>query len=384
MRLIRLGADAAATAGFVIAVVALEPDNLAVALEGEDVGGDSVEKPAVVGNDDRAAGKVEQRLLQRAQCVDIEIVGRLVKEQHVGARLEHLGQVDAVALTARELTHRFLLIGAAEVEQRTISTARHPAAPEIDLVLSTRDLLRHRVGRNQSIAGLIDITELDGLADPEPAAVGHLLTGDHAKERGFAGTIWANHPDDPSRWQPEIKPFDQQTVAKAFADPFRCDHQIPEPRSGGQNDLRRLGRLFPALRDERFIGGKPRLALRLASSWALPHPFELAFEGSPPSRLLPALLLEPLLLLLEPARVIALERDTPTAVELENPPGHLVEKVAVMGDGHHGARIIFEKALQPADRLRVEMVCRLVEQQQVGPLQQQAAQRHPAALAPGE
>ena len=61
--MIRLGADAPATVGFVIAVVALEPDNLAVALEGEDVGGDSVEKPAVVGDDDRAAGKIEQRLL---------------------------------------------------------------------------------------------------------------------------------------------------------------------------------------------------------------------------------------------------------------------------------------------------------------------------------
>src|SRR6516225_6489436 len=201
MRLIRLGADAAATVGFVIAVVALEPDNLAVALEGEDVGGNAVEKPAVVGDDDRAAGKVEQRLLQRAQCVDIEIIGRLVKEQHIGARLEHFGQMDAVAFTTRELTHLFLLVGATEVEQRTVGTARHLAASEIDLVLSTRDLLPHRVRRNQSITGLIDITELDGLADPEPAAVGHLLTGDQAKERGFAGTIWANHPDDPSRWQ---------------------------------------------------------------------------------------------------------------------------------------------------------------------------------------
>src|SRR6516165_4916617 len=289
MRLIRLGADAAATAGFVIAVVALEPDNLAVALEGEDVGGDAVEKPAVVGDDDRAAGKVEQRLLERAQCVDIEVIGRLVKEQHIGACLEHLGQVDAVALAARELTHRFLLVSAAEVEERTIRAAGHLAAPEIDLVLSTRDLLPRRVGRNQSIAGLIDITELDGLADPEAAAVGHLLTGDQAKERRFARAVWTDHPDDPSRRQAEIKPFDQQTVAKAFADPFRCDHQIPEPRSGGQNDLRRLGRLFPALRDERFMGGKPRLALGLAGPGALPHPFELAFEGSPASRLLPAL-----------------------------------------------------------------------------------------------
>jgi hypothetical protein len=59
-------------------------------------------------------------------------------------------------------------------------------------------------------------------------------------------------------------------------------------------------------------------------------------------------LFEPPLLLLEPASVIALERNTPTAIELEYPAGHLVEKIAIMRDGHDGARIVLEKALQPA------------------------------------
>jgi hypothetical protein len=38
--------------------VALEPFDVAVALEGEDVGGDAVEEPAVVADDDGAAGEV--------------------------------------------------------------------------------------------------------------------------------------------------------------------------------------------------------------------------------------------------------------------------------------------------------------------------------------
>ena len=83
---------------------------------------------------------------------------------------------------------------------------------------------------------------------------------------------------------------------------------------------------------------------------------------------MPALLLEPLLLLLEPPRVVAFERDTPATIELENPTGHFVEKIPVMGDGNHSARIVFEKALEPADRFRVEVVRRLVEQQKIGPL----------------
>ena len=55
-----------------------------------------------------------------------------------------------------------------------------------------------------------------------------------------------------------------------------------------------------------------------------------------------------------------------------------------MGDGDDGARVVLEEALQPGDRLGVEMVGRLVEQQQVRRLQQQPAQRDAAALAARE
>src|ERR1700742_4897813 len=40
------GAQAALPVGFVVLVVALEPDRLAVAFEGQDVGGDAVQEPA--------------------------------------------------------------------------------------------------------------------------------------------------------------------------------------------------------------------------------------------------------------------------------------------------------------------------------------------------
>ena len=79
MRRIRLGAEAPAAIRLVIGVVAFEPDHLAVALEGEDVSSDPIEEPAVVRDDDRAAGIFDQSLFERAQGIDIEIVGRLVE-----------------------------------------------------------------------------------------------------------------------------------------------------------------------------------------------------------------------------------------------------------------------------------------------------------------
>src|SRR5215813_1610567 len=42
----------------VVLKVALEPFDVAVVLEGQDVGGDAVEEPAVVADDHRAAGEV--------------------------------------------------------------------------------------------------------------------------------------------------------------------------------------------------------------------------------------------------------------------------------------------------------------------------------------
>ena len=83
---------------------------------------------------------------------------------------------------------------------------------------------------------------------------------------------------------------------------------------------------------------------------------------------------EPGLLLLEPARVVALVGDAAAAVELEDPAGHVVEEVAIVGDGDDGARVVLEDALEPRDRFGIEVVGGLVEQQEVGPRQQQPAQ----------
>src|SRR5881628_2384499 len=69
----------------VVGVVALEPHHAPLVLEGEDVRGDAIEEPAVVADDGGAAREVEQRVLEGAQRVDVEVVGGLVEEQHVAA-----------------------------------------------------------------------------------------------------------------------------------------------------------------------------------------------------------------------------------------------------------------------------------------------------------
>ena len=133
-----------------------------------------------------------------------------------------------------------------------------------------------------------------------------------------------------------------------------------------------------------LVGAEARLALRLPGPWREADPFELAREralAGVAGLLLAAHALE---LLLEPAGVVALERDAATAIELEDPLGDVVEEVAVVGDRDDRARVLLQEPLQPVDRLGVEVVRRLVEQQQVGMAQQQATERDPPLLAAGE
>ena len=91
----------------VIAEVPLEPPNLRVALEGDDVGRDSVEEPPIVRNDDRAACVCLDGILERSQRVDVKVVGRFVEQKDVGALLENLGQVHTVAFAAGQVADHF-------------------------------------------------------------------------------------------------------------------------------------------------------------------------------------------------------------------------------------------------------------------------------------
>src|SRR5579862_1109707 len=120
VRLERLGAARLDDPGCVLAPGALEPRGLRVTLEREDVRRHAVQEPAIVGDHDGAAGEVEQCILERAQRVDVQVVGRLVEQQQVATALQHLREMHAVPLTARELADGLLLVAAAEVEPRRV------------------------------------------------------------------------------------------------------------------------------------------------------------------------------------------------------------------------------------------------------------------------
>src|SRR3954451_4522713 len=99
----------------------------------------------------------------------------------------------AVALAAGELADLFLLVRAAEIEQRAIGAAGDLAAAQVDLVASVGNLLPDRIAGAERVARLIDIACLDRLADTDTAGIGLFLTRDHAEQSRLAGAIRADH-----------------------------------------------------------------------------------------------------------------------------------------------------------------------------------------------
>ena len=110
------GAQPCAPVGFVRGIVALEPDRAAIAFEREHVGRDPIQKPAIVTDDDNAAGEGQHGFFQGPERIDVQIVGRLVEEQHVAARPQQLRQMHPVPLAPGQFADQALLIAAFEVE----------------------------------------------------------------------------------------------------------------------------------------------------------------------------------------------------------------------------------------------------------------------------
>src|ERR1022692_5219790 len=85
----------------VFLIVALEPDYLRVPIERKDVRGDAIEKPAIMRYDNCAAREGDQRFLERAQSLDVQIVRRFVEQQDIAAGFQYLGEVHPIAFAAR-------------------------------------------------------------------------------------------------------------------------------------------------------------------------------------------------------------------------------------------------------------------------------------------
>ena len=217
----------------------------------------------------------------------------------------------------------------------------------------------------ERVAALIDDANLDRLANLHRPGVRLLLAGDHPEQRRLPRAIGPDHADDATLRQGEVEILDEQVVAERLPDVTRLDDQVAQPGTRRDVDLGGVDLLRGLFAQQVLVRVETRLAFGLTGARRHPDPLQLALERALTLVFLAFLELQALLLLVEPRRVVPFPGNTRAAVELENPAGHIVEEIAIVRHGDDGARVVLEKALEPGDRFGVEVVGRLIEEQQI-------------------
>ena len=156
-----------------------------------------------MGDHNSATGKIGERLLECAQCLDVEVVGGFVQQQYVAASSQKFRQVHPVAFAAGEFADGFLLVGAPEVEPRNVGTRGCLVLTDLDRVQAAGDLFPHGLAVIERLAALVDAGDFDGITHADTAVVDGLVAGQHPEQRGFARAVGSDNADDAARGQAE-------------------------------------------------------------------------------------------------------------------------------------------------------------------------------------
>src|SRR3954451_286984 len=197
VRLVGTRAELLVPPCLVLAEVAFEPADLAVTLERQHVSGDAVEEPTIVADHHCAAREVVESCLEGAQCVDIEIIGRFVEQQDVPARLQDLGEVHPISFTAAEIADSLLLIAALEVEAGAVRPSVDLTIADLHVLDTASDLFVDGGVGVERVTRLVDVRQVDRVADGDAAGVHGLLRGQHLEQRRLAGAVRPDDADDP-------------------------------------------------------------------------------------------------------------------------------------------------------------------------------------------
>ena len=327
-----------------------------------------VEKLTVVADDQHRASKRCQPLLEQLQRFQVEIVGRLVEHKQVGWLREQLGEQQPVAFTAGEHLHwQTQPVGR---EEEVLQEADHMPLLAVDLheVAAFVDLIEDRPLGIELVAELIEKRDFQIGAGANRALLRRELPQQELEQRGLARAVGAHdaHPVAAENRRGKVGHDIAAVVGKGdllgLADERAAAAGLLDGDLGLALHAPPLAPLLPH-RLERphaaFVAGAAGLN-------PLADPGLLLGELLVEERILLVFSLEQLGLPHKKGVVVARPVVEPAAVELPDAVGEPPQEAAVVGDKEQCAPPAGEKLLQPGDRLEVEVVGRLVEQQHVG------------------
>ncbi len=296
---------------------------------------------------------------------EIEVVGRLVEHQEVRRVVEHARQHEARLLAAREHAAALLDLVAGETEaageraQRTDRRVRERRLERLEDALVAVEHL-HRVLR--------EVAELHRGAERDVARIRGALPRDQLQQRRLARAVRAHHAPALAAADPQVESVEDDLLAVGLVDAGELHDVVAGARRGtelevvGLAPLRRLDLLdlVELLHARLHLRGVARARLEARDERLFLREHRLL------ARVLRLLLAlgDRALALVE--LVVARVGDQLAAVDLDDLRDRAVQELAIVRRHHQRAREVGEESLEPQDRLEVEVVGRLVEQQRVG------------------
>ena len=345
-------------------------------VDDDDVGHDSFEEGPVVAHDDHGPRPVVEEVLEGAERVEVEVVGRLVEQQDIRVLGEHEHQLQPPSFASGKLGDR-----------RVLGCGVEPEPFEQRLVPPIGGAGTAGEGIDEPMVGIEIDAELVEVAEAHRRAVFdgagcRRRPPSHGVEQGrLARAVRSDDAEALVGVQRKGESLDQASSARLDADVFELDHPVPESRCVGVKHQRVVAQGATGVGGLELL--RPTdvgLGLAGACRGAAQQPLTLA-SGEIAAHGFGALVGSLTLFSgLEVGAVTPVVDVESALVDLEHAGRDRVEQVAVVGDAQEATGERGESFLEPVDRVDVEMIGRFVEDEQIGRRDQGLGQRDPALL----
>ena len=353
--------------------------------------GHALHQKAVVRHQDQRAGPAVQQVLDNREHVGIQVVARLVQDEHVGLVQNRQQQRQATALAARKIAD-----AAPELLRRKAQTlaellGRSLLAVDDVVLLIVAEHLADRVAHVglELLELLRQHAKAHCLANLHAAARGFNLALDHVEQRRLTGAVLAQKAIAVARTN-EPGHIGEHLLGRAVGIGIagihvdHIDNLLAQAAHGQALELQLVthGR---HVGDQLTSGIHAKLGLGGTSLGTAAQPRELLARHVATALLGNRGHAVALYALQDVGRIAALEGIDLAVVDLPHAGADLVQEPAVVRDHEHGALTALPAGLkvtrEPVDGAHVQVVGGLVEHEHVVVTNQQAREVHATALA---